>query len=312
MTTDLNNVISVKVNDINSIVKQISDVNGQIARIVPNNYQPNDLYDKRDLLVDQLSKLVNVDVKPSDNGMIDVFVSGQAIVKGQTGNPMTYSQDPTSKQFTVNIGQNQVNIQSGELLGRMEAVSKIIPDIQNSINQLASAFATQVNDIHKQGLNMDDIANPANQPTVTTTDQLDFFTQDSNGSWVVNPVIMNSSLGLNKIAAASKMSVGDGTNALAIGSVKTSKLDALGSTADDFYRNVIGQLGVDSQQSQRMQDNSQSIVDQVDNRRQSVSGVSLDEEMSNMIKYQQSYNAAARLVNVMDEVLDKVINGMGR
>ncbi len=78
-----------------------------------------------------------------------------------------------------------------------------------------------------------------------------------------------------------------------------------------FLRAVVGQLGVQSQEAVRQNANQQTLVDQVDSRRQSVSGVSLDEEMANMIKYQQAYNAAARSMTTFDELLDKVINGMG-
>lgn len=118
---------------------------------------------------------------------------------------------------------------------------------------------------------------------------------------------------LNKIAAATKASVGDGSNSQAIADIKSTILTINNSstTAGDFYQNIIGQLGVDSQQAQRMQENTQTLLNQVDNRRQSISGVSMDEEMTNMIRFQQAYNAAARIVTTMDEVLDKVINGMG-
>ena len=82
-------------------------------------------------------------------------------------------------------------------------------------------------------------------------------------------------------------------------------------TFDEFYRAVIGQLGVQTQESTRQGTNQKLLVDQVDSRRQSVSGVSLDEEMSNMIKFQHAYNASARIMTAFDEMLDKVINNMG-
>ncbi len=84
------------------------------------------------------------------------------------------------------------------------------------------------------------------------------------------------------------------------------------NTIDAYFRSVVGQLGVQAAEATRMQANQQIIVEQVDSRRQSVSGVSLDEEMSNMIKFQHAYNAAARNMTMIDEMLDKVINGMGR
>lgn len=80
---------------------------------------------------------------------------------------------------------------------------------------------------------------------------------------------------------------------------------------DEFLRAVVGKLGVQTQESTRQATNQKILVDQVDSRRQSVSGVSMDEEMTNMIKFQHAYNAAARALTVQDEILDKVINGMG-
>jgi flagellar hook-associated protein 1 FlgK len=83
-------------------------------------------------------------------------------------------------------------------------------------------------------------------------------------------------------------------------------------TFDEFFRAIVGQLGVQSQEAQRQASNQKVLVDQVDSQRQAVSGVSLDEEMANMIVYQHAYNAAARAMTTFDELLDKVINGMGR
>ncbi|TVY09385.1 flagellar hook-associated protein FlgK [Paenibacillus cremeus] len=83
-------------------------------------------------------------------------------------------------------------------------------------------------------------------------------------------------------------------------------------TFDEFFRAVVGQLGVQAQEADRQAANQKELVDQVDSRRQSVSGVSTDEEMANMIKFQHAYNAAARAMTTYDEMLDKVINGMGQ
>jgi flagellar hook-associated protein 1 FlgK len=245
--------------------------------------------------------------------MVDVFVSGQPLIQGKTANAVTYpSNGGGADQISIvdqnGAGQN-VSLQSGELLGRIEAANHIVPNLLDNIKQLQDEFSKQVNAIHSSGYNLDDIASIKNNPT-SSPDKLDFFTTNANGDWVVNPDIMQS---LNKIAAGTTASVGDGTNAQAISDLKNKvfSINNSTSTLGDFYQNIIGQLGVDSQQAQNMQGNTQTLVNQVDSRRQSVSGVSLDEEMTNMIRFQQAYNAAARVVTVMDQVLDKVINGMG-
>lgn len=94
--------------------------------------------------------------------------------------------------------------------------------------------------------------------------------------------------------------------------LKTDTFDLLGkSSLDTFYNSMIGTLGVQSQNATRLTDNQTTLVNQIENWRQSVSGVNIDEEMSNMIRFQKGYNAAARVLTSMDEMLDKLINGTG-
>ncbi|MGM0837639.1 MAG: flagellar hook-associated protein FlgK [Bacillota bacterium] len=107
--------------------------------------------------------------------------------------------------------------------------------------------------------------------------------------------------------------IGDGSNAIALAEVKSRslKINGVSTTFQDYYESVIGGLAVDSQEANRLSYNSETLKLSVDQRRQSVSGVSLDEEMSNMIQFQHAYNASARMITLTDEMLDKIINGMG-
>jgi flagellar hook-associated protein 1 len=322
MQSDLKNVVETKTSEINSLSTQIGNLNDQIGRLVPNKFEPNDLYDQRDVLVDRLSKLVNVKVTPAANGMVDVSVGGELLVSGRTANTLTVGYDDASGLVDpqeIKIAGKTIVLEAGELLGRIESYGilggeskSIIPTMNDNINNLAMTFVKAVNSIHENGLNLDNINGVPN-----AKEKVPFFTGNSAQDLKVNPEIMKS---LNLIAAANEetpgqSSTGNGKNALDIANIKMDgSLQFLGSTStmDEFYRNIIGQLGIDSQEAQRMKDNSEVTVQQVENRRLSISGVSLDEEMANMIKFQQAYNAAARMVTVMDQCLEKVINGMGR
>ncbi|WP_323368618.1 flagellar basal body rod C-terminal domain-containing protein [Radiobacillus deserti] len=106
---------------------------------------------------------------------------------------------------------------------------------------------------------------------------------------------------------------GDGNNALNLAKMITEPLANLGdnTSVKGFYASIIGKLGVDSQEALRMQNNAGVLQQQVQERKQSVSAVSLDEEMTNMITFQHAYNAAARSMTTVDEMLDRVINNMG-
>ncbi|WP_043930485.1 flagellar hook-associated protein FlgK [Bacillus sp. EB01] len=316
---DLKNVIKTKESEINSLSSQIASLNKQISSLVPNNYQPNDLYDQRDVLIDRLSKLVNVNVTPGANGMVNVSAGNGVLVSGHTPGKLTIGYDPATGLVDpdeIQIDDQKVSFASGELLGHMESyglkgseASSIIPGLKGKMDELAAAFTTQINSIHLNGYNLNNI-NGSSQERVP------FFTGSTAADIEVHGDIIAS---LNMIAAgkeesAGTSSTGNGQNAQEIANAKFVGVTfgSANSTADDFYRNIIGQLGIDSNEAQRMKDNSEVIIQQVENRRQSVSGVSLDEEMANMIKFQQAYNAAARYVTVMDQLLDKVINGMGR
>ena len=104
-----------------------------------------------------------------------------------------------------------------------------------------------------------------------------------------------------------------GDNAVLLANrLKTDTSDILGnSSLDTFYGSFIGALGVQSQDAKRQTDNQTALVGQINNWRQSVSGVNMDEEMTNMIRFQQGYNAAARVLTTMDDMLDKLINSTG-
>lgn len=124
----------------------------------------------------------------------------------------------------------------------------------------------------------------------------------------------------DKIAASSNGNAGNGDNASNLANVfdDTKIVDDNGNnpfgentSINSFYQSLIGEMGVQAQEAKRMENNTGVLRLQVENQRMSVSSVSLDEEMSNMIKFQHAYNAAARSMTAMDEMLDKIINSMG-
>jgi flagellar hook-associated protein 1 len=126
---------------------------------------------------------------------------------------------------------------------------------------------------------------------------------------MINPMLVDFP---SKVAAASSDTIGDGSNAKAMSEALFQKMNIGGTNATigDFYKGIIGQLGTDVQTAQQSAENAVKMVQQVDNRRQSVSGVSIDEELTNMVRYQQAYNAAARYVSAVNDMLNTLINGM--
>ncbi|MBS4213028.1 flagellar hook-associated protein FlgK [Neobacillus rhizophilus] len=314
LSQDLKNNISTKMTEMNNLAKQVSGLNTQIAKMVASGQEPNDLMDKRDLMIDQLSKLADIEVKPAAGGMVDIFIGQEYLVNGDQSSTLSF--DSSNNQPLLN-GQN-ISLKSGELAGMVDSLTQDIPSYMAKINEMVTVFSSEVNSIHAgaNAMNLDDIKNRKIDPNAAL-ERIPFFVS-KNGSVpttaddiMVNPLITAS---LNKIAAAQVASAGDAQNANQLNDLKFKVLSFSNqsTTLNQFYRTLAGEIGIKTQEALQMENNADMLVQQADNRRQSVSGVSIDEEMTNMVRFQQSYNAASRYISVMDEVLDKLINGTGR
>ncbi|RXT04477.1 flagellar hook-associated protein FlgK [Ammoniphilus sp. CFH 90114] len=329
---DVKGIVDVKVQEVNSISRQIRDLNESISRVVTQGNTPNDLYDQRDLLVDKLSSLVSVKTAPSTNGMINLSIdSGE----GQSFSLVNGKQEPAA--FTADIP-----VSKGELAALQQALGSetqpgFIEGYLGKLDTLATEMAKELNTLHRSGINLDDIAS---QVPYSEGQRLPFFIdkdwyETNKGIFETQPIdyaaisvaedpksadkmILNPLLqkDVNKIAASKqgRETRGDGSNATDIANLKSKSLDALGrnTSLDQFYRGTIVKLGVEKQESEMFMDNADLTVRATEVRRQSISGVSLDEEMTEMVKYQHAYNAASRAISTIDEMLDKLINGTGR
>jgi len=144
---------------------------------------------------------------------------------------------------------------------------------------------------------------------------LDFFTliDDTKGITAENIKINDLILqDLNKIASASISDApGDGSNALKIARIKDEFLIDGSFTVEDYWRNQISMLGIISQRAGLISDNQKVLVDAINNKREEVSGVSIDEEVINMIRYQQAFSAASRILTTLDEMLSILIERTG-
>ncbi|HAK74555.1 MAG TPA: flagellar hook-associated protein FlgK, partial [Sporomusaceae bacterium] len=179
---------------------------------------------------------------------------------------------------------------------------------------------TDFNSVHRAGYGLD-----ASAPDNTNNN---FFGADTgvigtpaNGNWIdglkVSSALFATSPanGLNKIAAKGKATDGDGSGDWAVKmseALKTTKFNTLNnSTLDGYYNSLVGAMGVQTQSAKSLTENQKVLVNQVNNWRLSISGVNMDEEMTNMIRFQKGYNAASRVMTTIDEMLDKLINGTG-
>ncbi|WP_462410717.1 flagellar hook-associated protein FlgK [Neobacillus sp. Marseille-QA0830] len=315
--------LQAKEAEINSAASEIASLNLQISKSIGSGQQPNDLYDRRDSLLDNLSKLVDIDVRQGDNGRVNVLVGGEKLVNGN--NASEVSIDPDKGGLLVS--DRLVSLTGGEIQGLLETHGYTdtngktvgrIPELRTNLDLLATTIAEGLNEIHAsdEARNLDDIRARSTDPNAAL-DQLKFFVDKDDhtqppknaGSMIVNPELLDNP---SKVAAATSDNFGDGSNALKMSDLFTGKLNIgdTNTTIGDFYQTVIGQLATEVQSAEQSSNDADMMVTMVDNQRQSVSGVSIDEEMTNMIRYQQAYNAAARYVSAVNDLLDTLINGM--
>ena len=321
---DINKGIGLKVKEINTQARQIRDLNLQIMKAEAEGRTANDLRDKRDLLLEQLSKNISIDVIEDEFGAVNVSVGGKILVsravlgeiRFKDNNPL----DPTSATLEwyepiSNTAQGSVRLGGGILKGYLDVRDDVIPNYQNKVSLLAQTIVEEVNTLHRAGFGLD--KNTGRDFFTVTNPLADFSAQNMQ----VNPDIVKN---INFIAAAVGVEdpddptadpavyQGDNSNALAIARLKNKLTMSNGvASFDDFYMSTIGQVGVQGQETHQMVENTRYLLEQLVNQRESVSGVSLDEEMTNMIKYQHAYAAAARVITAMDEMLDVLVNRLG-
>jgi flagellar hook-associated protein 1 FlgK len=175
----------------------------------------------------------------------------------------------------------------------------------NGLNQLAETLGQQVNTIHQGGFGLPTTANPGGATG------LNFFTYTAGNAAAT--LAVNSALTPEDLAAASAAGQpGNADRAVLLAGLKGAKT-MNGGTASmaEFYNGQITALGIEVQAANRNAYHNNLVRKALSDQRESVAGVNLDEEAANLVKFQRAYQAAARVMTVYDEMLDKVINGMG-
>lgn len=290
--------IAIKVQEVNSIAEHIAALNEEIQKVQLAGNQPNDLRDERDLLLDELAGLVNITYRESEAGAVSVFIGGTPLVFDFKANSLAAAPGGEIRWSSDPPGASTLEVQSGELGGIVRSRDAVSTKI-DELDQLANAIKDAVNAIHGQGFGLNDSTG------------LDFFVGDGAGGIRLSDEILAS---IENIAAASAAGCpGDGSKAAALAALRSTALADLGNvTAGGFYSALITQLGTDTKGADDASKNQDALVQHLERQRESLSGVSLDEEAANLVRFERAYQAASRVMTTVDEMLDRLINGTGR
>lgn len=311
-----NNEISENVDKLNSLTKNIAKLNYEIKKIEASGVKANDFRSERDSYISELSKMANIQVIEGDT--LNIALEGRLLVSDTHDNPLVAVPDIGADGFYSikwSKTMEDVHISGGSLKALVESRDDLVDGFRNRLNEFVKGVAEQVNAIHKSGYgNLD--ATLQTPMFVNTKDNTDIGIEVGNIGF--NPILFE----VNNIAAATSPPPGnfeDNRNALVLSELRQKDV-FLESTYDknngkynfdEFYRNLITDIGLEGNKAANAAEAQGLLVEQVEYKRQSLMAVSLDEEMSNLIRYEHSYNAAARIVNALDEMLDVIVNKLG-
>ena len=297
---NLNTELSQSVSEFNSMLQQVADLNERIVLSEAQGVVANDYRDRRNYVLEQLSAMANVGISESQTGSVTLTIDGNILVERDTAYELGLHDRSIGYAYVSDVVMGSsgqpVNLTDGKLKGLLEMRDEIIPEHLQSLDDLANALVTEVNTLHSAGYDQNGF-NGRN-----------FFDANSSGARdiALDPSIVSD---VENIAASEDGSAGNGGTALAIASIEEEDILDNGTvSAEEYFAAVIGTLGVQSQEATFMRENQELMVGQLQNQQDAVSGVSLDEEMTNLIKYQHAYQAAAQLVTTVDEMMQTLID----
>lgn len=312
-----NDLIAAKVNEINSYAERIADLNRDIVKVIAAGYQPNDLMDKRDQLLQELSEITNIEVVADKHGSASVSISGATLVqrtevfKLDVRSSAEEVSPPYDRVEVIWEGSNApAEIRGGQLAGILDFRDHFVQDYIADLNQWTADLMNTVNAIHMEGYDLH--GNPG---------QAFFVIHNGSGTVTADQdPSLSIQVGLEhpaEIAASSlldsngEVAAGNGEIALRIAQLRHTPYTGFQNTIGSLFNAIISKIGVDALESAAMEKNGEALVNHLKNMREAVSGINLDEEMADMIRYQHAYTAAARIMTAMDQTLDIIVNCLG-
>lgn len=299
---DANTRTAAAVGEVNGLAQQVALLNARIIEVRGSGDPASDLTDQRDLALDRLAQLTDMQVMQHEDGHVDVFVGGRALVQGVTANAIELDRDPGNNDFFTLRWTSDgvaVRVASGEIGGLLHQRDVDIPARLADLNTLVGQVIADVNAVHEAGFALDGV-------TTGTA----FFTGTDAQTIGVSAAV-RTNLGL--IAAAVQAgAAGDGSGALAIADLQSAtNLTGGSETYDAYFNGMITRLGVAVRHARHTATTQQATVQHLSQLRDSVSGVNLDEEMVNLVQYQRGYEAASRVIRSINDILDELMRMLG-
>ncbi len=306
LRVSIDNEIKGSIVDINRLSSSIASLNTMIAEQELGGANANDLRDQRESLMNELSGLIDYDSVEDSSGQVTIFVGkGTPLVEGKNSFALSTVSNPgndTLSDIYISSGSGTTNITSdisgGRLKGLLNARDTVITGYQDKLNTFTANLATEFNSQHALGYGLDG------------SNGLSFFSVTAGDEAATISVAITNT---DRIAAAASNPLttsgpSDNGNMLLLAGIQSASIPALGnSTLDSYYGAMVSDIGIKSRTASRNFEYQKFTKDQIEQRIESVSGVSMDEEAANLIKFQRAYQASAKLITTADELLQTIL-----
>ena len=316
---DMNTNIQMGIEKVNELTGKIADLNDKIMAAEADKTPANDLRDQRNSLLGELSSwLGNVSVEQRNGSVTVLTQGGNLLVDGnnhwdlqQSGNNIYYNNVPND------ISKN---LTGGQIGGWLDIRNEIVPQYQANLDELAGTLIRQVNAVHSTGYTL------SGQTGINFFDNSQVpISGDNTGAAGYIRLSTDVQNNPNNIAAGGQSGApGDNENALKILALQTdnsiqirkwtisdrgksisSPLETM--SMDDYYKTMVGEIGTTTEAANENQSFVQSTLDNLKNLRDSVSGVNLDEELTELLKIQRAYEANSKILSIADEMVQSLL-----
>lgn len=331
ISRNIDNSMSRTVEDVNQNLKNIAGLNKKIAELEAGGSETGDLRDQRDLAIHDLSKIMKVHTYEDEQGAFVVAAVGVGtLVTAAQTIPLRYGTSNKESGSSGLDGSGEVfydgrpaaplteRFQKGSLSAIAEVRNEDVSDLRKKIDEIAYDFINAVNAIHKRGFVNREVPLDENGNAASSFDKkgaltgIDFFQAPTSVTDASMKIELSTEVAsdLTNIATAlAPNAPGDNRVAVAISKLQHEKyLDDGTATIEEYFLQTIGNVGLESGKTKIDLEQSTGLLAQVKNIKERISGVSIDEEAANMVRYQHAYEAAAKVMKTADDMFRTVID----
>lgn len=289
----------------NALLDQVATLNSRIVSVEASGGTASDLRDDRARALDELASIVDISVVSRGDGSVGVHTDGRSIVDRDVHRALAAEDNGGTLELTVEGSTTPLSEPGGSTGGILDFLNDDLPAIREELDALAAGLVEEVNAVHRTGANPDGVSEAG-------YDGVAFFDPaGTTASSIALSQWVDDSAGA--VAAGTPDSSGDyrpGANdvALEIAALRDEPVGSLGGRSlPETYRSLVTDVGIRARDASERADFQTTLQERAERRRISLSGVSTDEELVRIIRFQTAYQAAARVVRTADEMLDTLL-----